>query len=73
MWNRQSYKLKKKRVRNDPSMWIRSEGAFAAIVERRLFEAARTIISARSFRMSDDDMLIALKRLFRERGMPDSN
>ena len=54
VWNRRSFKLKKKRVRNDPGMWIRAQDAFAAVIERELFEAARTIIGVRSFRLSDE-------------------
>jgi len=69
VWNRQSFKLRKKRVRNDPGMWIRSAGAFRAIVDRDLFEAARTIIGARSFRMSDEDMLAALRALYEHQGL----
>jgi len=30
VWNRRSFKLKKKRVQNAPEMWIRSQGAFAS-------------------------------------------
>jgi len=63
VWNRVSFKLKKKMVRNDPDMWVRSDGAFPAIVERNLFDAAQSLIQARSFRMSDEDMLDALRRL----------
>lgn len=69
VWNRRSFKLKKKRVRNAPDMWIRAEGAFEPIVERELFEAARTIINARSFRLSDEDMLRALRELYRRQGL----
>jgi hypothetical protein len=69
VWNRQSFKLKKKRVRNDPGMWIRAAGAFDAIVERDLFEAAKAIIGARSFRLSDSEMLSALKVLLDSRGL----
>lgn len=69
VWNRQSFKLKKKRVRNDPEMWIRAAGAFDAIVERDLFEAAKAIIGARSFRLSDSEMLSALKVLLDSRGL----
>lgn len=69
VWNRQSFKLKKKRVRNDPEMWIRAPSVFDAIVERDLFEAARAIITARSFRMSDTEMLGALKALFEQKGL----
>jgi hypothetical protein len=63
VWNRVSFKLKKKQVRNHSDMWIRSEGAFPAIVDPHLFEAAQSIIPARSFRMSDMEMLDALRRL----------
>ena len=69
VWNRRSFKLKKKRVRNDPDMWIKARSAFEAIVERELFEAARTIINARSFRLSDDQMLQSLKELYRRKGL----
>lgn len=69
VWNRRSFKLKKKRVRNDPEMWIRAEGAFEPVVARELFEAARTIINARSFRLSDEEMLQSLRDLFRQKGL----
>ena len=68
VWNRHSFKLKKKRVRNNPDMWIRAEGAFHAIVDRPLFNAAQTIIRERSFRVTDDDMLESLRQLFQTRG-----
>jgi DNA invertase Pin-like site-specific DNA recombinase len=69
VWNRRSFKLKKKRVQNDPEMWIRAQDAFAAVVERELFEAARTIIGARSFRLSDEEMLQSLRKLYQQRGL----
>ena len=34
VWNRISFKLKKKRVRNSPDMWIRADGVFEPIVDR---------------------------------------
>lgn len=68
VWNRISYKLKKKRVRNDPDMWIRADGVFEPIVDRLLFDAAQTIIRERSQRLSNDEMLDALRRLFDARG-----
>lgn len=69
VWNRQSFKLKQKRVRNDPDTWIRAPGVFRAIVERDIFEAARTIINARSFRLSDAQMLAELRGLYERRGL----
>lgn len=68
VWNRRSFKLKKLRIRNRPDMWVRSEGAFPAIVERTAFAAAQRIILQRSQRLSDDEMLAALKSLFARRG-----
>jgi len=69
VWNRRSFKLKKKRVRNGPEMWIKAQDAFEAIVERELFEAARTIINVRSFRLSDDEMLESLRALYLRKGL----
>ena len=50
-------------------MWIRAQDAFEAVVERELFEAARTIINARSFRLSDEEMLQSLKELCQRKGL----
>jgi DNA invertase Pin-like site-specific DNA recombinase len=68
VWNRISFRLKRKRIRNDPDMWIRANGAFTAIIDQVLFDAARTIIQARSFRLSDVEMLAALEALFKREG-----
>jgi DNA invertase Pin-like site-specific DNA recombinase len=69
VWNRISFKLKKKRVRNDPTMWIRAQEVFPAIVDKGLFETAQTIIQERAFRMSDGEMLDALRGLFETQGL----
>jgi DNA invertase Pin-like site-specific DNA recombinase len=63
VWNRGSFKLKRKRVRNSPDMWIRAEGAFEPIVDRSLFEAAQAIIRERSYRLSNDEMITVLQKL----------
>lgn len=68
VWNRISFKLKKKRVRNDPDIWIRAEGVFEPVVDRRLFEAAQKIIAERSQRLSDGELLDGLRRLFEMQG-----
>ncbi len=68
VWNRISFKLKKKRVRNKPEKWVRVSGVFAALVDQDLFDAAQAIIRDRSRRISNDEMLEGLRRLFQERG-----
>src|SRR5258708_12763158 len=57
VWNRMSYKLKKLRVRNEPEMWVRSNGAFDPILERHLFYPAQPIIHTQSRRLSEPHML----------------
>lgn len=68
VWNRISFKLKKHRVHNDPGMWIRAESVFQGIVDHGLYGAAQSIIAARSFRLSDEEMLGRLKELFQKQG-----
>lgn len=68
VWNRISYKLKKLRIRNEPEMWVRSNGAFEPIVERHLFDAAQAIIQNRSRRITEEDMLDRLQSLYQARG-----
>ncbi len=67
-WNRASFKLKRKRVRNSPDMWIRMEGAFEPIVDRQLFEAAQVLVRERSARFSNEEMLTGLQRLLEQHG-----
>lgn len=68
VYNRSSFKLKKKRVRNPPEAWVRREGAFEAIVDINDFLAARALILERHRRFSNDDLLARLKKLADEHG-----
>ena len=65
VYNRTSFKLKKKHVRNTPEMWVRSDGAFDAVVSPADFFTARGIIQERARRVSDEEMLARLKELAR--------
>jgi len=49
-------------------MWIRADRAFEPIVSRLIFDAAQTIIRARSWRMSDTEMLDVLRNLLARNG-----
>lgn len=68
VYNRSSFKLKKLFVENPPEMWIRREGAFEGIVPLEFFLTAQEIIAARSARLSDEELLEHLKRLYAEAG-----
>ena len=68
VYNRSSFKLKMKRVKNPPEIWIRSDGAFGSIVDPQLFYKAQGIILERNRRFSNEEMLDRLKHLFQKHG-----
>jgi len=68
VYNRRSYKLKKKRVKNSPEMWVRSDGAYEAIVDSQMFYTAQGMIRERNRRFSEAEMLERLKLLYEQRG-----
>jgi DNA invertase Pin-like site-specific DNA recombinase len=68
VYNRVSFKLKKRRVHNPPDMWIRNDDAFEAIVAEQDFFTVQGIIQARARRVSDEELLSRLKTLLEHRG-----
>ena len=68
VYNRSSFKLKKVHVENPPDMWVRKEGAFEGIVPLEFFLTAQEVITARSARLSDEELLEHLKRLYADAG-----
>ena len=68
VYNRTSFKLKKKRVANPPDMWVRADGAFRPLVEPTIFQAVRRIIQERSKRFTDQQMLEQLSALLNRTG-----
>ena len=76
VWNRTSFKLKKKHVINGPEMWLRADGVFAPIIDRSLFDAAQAIFRERveqpivglPRRYSNDEMVRRLRRLLKRHG-----
>jgi DNA invertase Pin-like site-specific DNA recombinase len=68
VYNRVSFKLKKKRVRNTPDMWVRVEGAFEPLIDPNTFETARRIFLERARRFSDDELITKLRDLFTSHG-----
>lgn len=68
LFNRISFKLKQRRVKNPPDMWVRNQGAFDAIVEPQYFYEVQRIIHERSQKFSDEEMLDLLKVLHEREG-----
>lgn len=65
VFNRRSYKLKKKRVRNPPDMWILKLSAFDAIVAPEIFDRALQIFDKRHRTYTDEDLLNQLRALLK--------
>lgn len=63
VYNRRSFKLKRKRVNNPPEMWIRRDDAFTPLITMAQFNEALTLIQSRSIHLSDEQLLDRLKEL----------
>ncbi len=63
VFNRISFKLKKKRVENPMEMWVRKDQAFEPIVALEDFFVARGVIQERTRRISSEEMLVQLRLL----------
>ncbi len=67
-YNRQSFKLKQKRINNPPEMWITRQEAFESIVPAELFVQVRAMMQARHRHLSNDDLLVRLRSLLSRHG-----
>jgi hypothetical protein len=63
VYNRRSFKLKRKRINNPPEMWIRRDDAFSPLISSEQFNEALTLIHRRSIYLSDEQLLDRLKEL----------
>lgn len=68
VYNRVSFKLKVKHVRNPPEEWIRCDNAFEAVVSVEKFNRANDIIKSRKKYYEDEELIDYLKRIFFEEG-----
>lgn len=68
VFNRRSYRLKIKRVKNPPEAWVYKLDAFAPLISLDAFERAQSIISARHIHFSDDQLLARLRSLLKQAG-----
>ncbi|HCS52269.1 MAG TPA: recombinase family protein [Planctomycetaceae bacterium] len=63
VYNKTSFKLKRKHVQNLPEMWVRADGAFASIVPPEIFYTAQGIIQERNRKFTDEELIERLKFL----------
>jgi DNA invertase Pin-like site-specific DNA recombinase len=63
VYNRRSFKLKRKRVINPPEMWIRCDDAFTPVISVEQFKLALAIIESRDTHLTDEQLLERLRNL----------
>jgi DNA invertase Pin-like site-specific DNA recombinase len=68
VYNRRSFKLKKRRVKNPVDMWIRRDEAFSPLVDVAKFLSAQQIVEERHIHLTDEVMLDRLRDLLRRVG-----
>ncbi|MCK1721244.1 recombinase family protein [Bradyrhizobium sp. 141] len=68
VFNRRSWKLRQTRTYNPPDQWIRAEGCLEPIVDRDLFLKANKFISERRVDLSEEEMIVRLRRTLLQNG-----
>ena len=66
VYNRISFKLKRKRVLNPPDILVRKDGAFEAIIDPASFYTVKGIIQERNRRWSDEELIQMLVQLVKK-------
>ena len=66
VYNRISFKLKKKRVTNPRDIWIRRDGVFEAIVDPTSFYTVQGIIQERNRHWSNEELIKMLVQLIKK-------
>jgi len=72
IWNRSSIKLARKKIWNPPDMWLCAKCSFEPIIRQSQFDAAQRIIAERQRRLSKEEVLEKLRRLYRKHGFLDT-
>jgi DNA invertase Pin-like site-specific DNA recombinase len=68
VYNRESFPLRGRKVKNSPSLWIRTKGSIAPAVDRGVFLRAQRRLTLRWLHLTDDELLLRLKSLLEKEG-----
>ena len=72
IYNKTTQRLKSRSRSNPKDEWIRAENAFPSIIDRQIFDAARSMLhsaeEARRIKYSNEDMLARLRSLYEKYG-----
>ena len=68
VYNRESFPLRGRKIKNPPSLWIRTKGSIAPAVDRGIFLRAQRRLTLRWLHLTDDQLLLRLKSLLEKEG-----
>jgi DNA invertase Pin-like site-specific DNA recombinase len=68
VFNRTSHKLKTRTIQNPPDKWIRSKQCIEPMVDLAVWERVQHIIEDRRTEISDDEMLLRLRKTLQRKG-----
>jgi DNA invertase Pin-like site-specific DNA recombinase len=68
VYNRESFPLRGRKVKNPPNLWIRTKGSIAPAIHDGVFLRAQRRLTLRWLRLTDDELLLRLKSLLEEEG-----
>jgi DNA invertase Pin-like site-specific DNA recombinase len=68
VYNRESFPLRERKIKNPPNLWIRTRGSIAPAVEDDVFLRAHRRLTLRWLRLTDDELLTRLKSLLEKEG-----
>jgi DNA invertase Pin-like site-specific DNA recombinase len=68
VYNRESCPLRERKIKNPPSLWIRTKGSIAPAVDRSVFLRAQRRLTLRWLHLADDELLLRLKSLLEKEG-----
>lgn len=68
VFNRSSFKLQSRHVKNPPEMWIRREGAVAPLIDPKTFARAQELRKRRQTPLTDQEVIDQLASLLRRKG-----
>jgi DNA invertase Pin-like site-specific DNA recombinase len=68
VYNRDSFPLRERKIKNPPNLWIRTKGSIAPVVDRGVFLHAQRRLTLRWLHLTDDELLSRLKSLLAKEG-----
>jgi len=68
VYNRESFPLRGRKIKNPPNLWIRTKGSIAPVVDCGVFLRAQRRLTLRWLHLANDELLLRLKLLLQKEG-----